>query len=329
MIVLLAGGILLRSRLPVVSFGVVATVTLAGVVLGLSRDPFAAAAWTLWPVAAKYGGGRRSTAVSTSLGVVVVLLGFTAGARSPDSLRFVLLSMLLLAGAWRLGVAMRRERTEAEHAARVENQRAVVAERLRVARDVHDVVSHSLGTVAVTAGVTAHVGSDPEQMRAKLRQIEELSRGALADLQAVLGMVREDEAPARRPQPGLAALPELAGRTTGAGVRVHLTVEDVSGLPSGTELAVYRIVQEGLANATRYAPGCRCVVTVRGTGDGVRVEVADDGGGGGEPVPGAGGFGLVGLRERVAALGGEFTAGPRPDGGFLVRAVLPGPEVAG
>lgn len=316
-------GTLLRSRWPVAAFGTVAAATLAGVLLGATWDPFVAAAWTLYPVAIAHGGAKTSRAVSIALGVVVAAMLTVGVSERQDVARYVIVSLLVLAGTWRLGEAVRRERQEAAHAERAEGARAVLAERLRVAREVHDVVSHSLGTIAVTAGVSAHVDADDAaKLRDRLTRIERTSKDALADLRAVLGTVRETPAE-RRPQPGVKELGALAERMRAAGIEVALTVRGTDGLPASTGLAVYRIVQEGLTNAVRHAPGCRCRVTVEARDGEVVVEVSDDGGKLVAPRHHEKGFGLIGLRERVESLGGELTSGPREQGGFAVRAVFP------
>ncbi|SDG65725.1 Signal transduction histidine kinase [Lentzea fradiae] len=325
--VLVVAGVLLRSRWPVVAFGVVAAATLAGALLGVTWDPFVAAAWTLYPVAIAHGGPCTSRAVTVVLGATVAVM-LTAGAGGQQEItRYVIVSVLVLAGTWRLGEAVRRERQEAAQAERAESARAVLAERLRVAREVHDVVSHSLGTIAVTAGVAAHVDTgDAERLRDRLTRIERTSKDALADLRAVLGTVRDAASPAeRRPQPGVKDLPALAQRMRAAGIDVTLTVRGTDGLPPSAGLAVYRIVQEGLTNAVRHAPGCRCRVTVEVLDGRVVAEVVDDGGTLAGTRHHEKGFGLIGLRERVESLGGELTSGAREQGGFALRAVLPLP----
>jgi signal transduction histidine kinase len=333
--VLLAAGLLVRSRVPVVSFWLVVVSTLTGAILGVTTDPFTAAAWTLCSVTAVRRERRLSSAVSVLLGVAIVAL-ILAGAPDLPNMRYALLSVVLLTGGWRLGAALRQARTEAEHAARTENQRALMAERLHMAREIHDVVSHSLATIAVTAGVGARAGSDPERLRPKLLQIEQISRHALVDLRSVLGVVRDgDTAAERGPQPGVESLPDLIDRAGRAGVPAELVMRGVADVPPGIGLAIFRIAQVGLTNAIRYAVGKPCRVTVTGTGSEVRVDVVD----GGDVAltssvssPAStygGGYGLLGLRERVESLGGEFSAGPGADGGFAIRATIPLPPPRG
>lgn len=326
LVALLIGAMLLRSYWPLAAFGVVTAVTIAGLALGSSSDPFLAAGWTLYPVAVTRGTPRSLSVVKASMGLIVVAIGLLGAADAQGALRYSLLSVLALGGAWLLGGTTRRATLESEHAARAERQAAVVAERLRVVRELHDVVSHSLGTITVTAGVATRVSADdPGRMRERLEQIEVVSRNALDELRTTLAAVRVGEEGAeRRPQPGAGDLPALAERARGGGIAVSMTVTDADALPAGIGLAVYRVVQEGLTNAVRHAPGTRCAVTVRGLGGEVAVTVSDDGG---EPrtPPDEQGYGLIGLRERVELLGGRFAAGPCPGGGFELRATIPVP----
>ncbi|WAL63446.1 histidine kinase [Amycolatopsis cynarae] len=330
----LVAGVLVRSRWPLAAFTLAAAATLAGLLLGATTDPFAAAAWTLYPVAVRHGGGFSPAVLTAVLGTLLFALTFLGSPRIAPVLRFALLSLLVLAGTWRLGAAVRRAREESGRAARAERDRALLAERLRLAREVHDVVSHSLSTIAVTAGVAAVTASgDAGRMRDRLADIERVSRAALGDLRGVLGTVREAAEPAEtaghRPAPGLQDLPELAERAWAAGTPVRLDVAGPEVVPAGLGLAVYRIVREGLVNIARHAPGARSVVTVGGGGGRIEVEVVNEATSEGTPPrSGEPGYGLLGLRERVESLGGRFTAGPRPEGGFRLHAVIPVPEEA-
>jgi signal transduction histidine kinase len=207
-----------------------------------------------------------------------------------------------------------------------ESQRRLGEERLRIAREVHDVVAHAMVAINVQAGVAAHrLDQDPEQARTALRAIKDASGEALADLRATLGVLRGDDAEAPvRPAAGLGDLDELAAGLRAAGVEVELDVGDVSGLPGAVQAAGYRIVQEALTNALRHAGAAHVRVRIRREGELVRVEVADDGGG--AAVNGAGGgsgSGVPGMRERAAALGGTLEAGPAAEGGWRVAAELP------
>lgn len=214
--------------------------------------------------------------------------------------------------------ALEREQAEA-------SRRAAADERLRIAQELHDVVAHSLGVIAVQAGVGMHVfDTDPAEARQALEHISRTSRASLAEIRRLLGLVRSGEASASyAPTPGLSDLPRLADEVAGAGLPVDLEVENrPDNVPPGVELAAYRIVQEALTNSLRHARAHLATVRLD-VGDGrVRVVVSDDGSGGnGSGRPG--GHGLVGMRERVAVYGGVLDVGPAPDGGFRVVATIP------
>jgi signal transduction histidine kinase len=205
-------------------------------------------------------------------------------------------------------------------------QRRLGEERLRIAREVHDVVAHAMVAINVQAGVAAHrLDQDPEQARSALRAIKETSGEALSDLRATLGVLRGEDAEAPvRPAAGLGDLDELAGGLRAAGVDVALEVGDVSGVPAAVHAAGYRIVQEALTNVLRHAGAAHVRVRVARDGAAVLVEVTDDGGGASANGAGGGsGSGLPGMRERAAALGGTLEAGPADGGGWRVAAMLP------
>jgi signal transduction histidine kinase len=204
-----------------------------------------------------------------------------------------------------------------------EAQRRLGEERLRIAREVHDVVAHAMVAINVQAGVAAHrLDQDPEQARTALRAIKDTSGEALTDLRTTLGVLRGEDAEAPLgPTAGLGDLDELAAGLRAAGVEVELEVSGVADLPGAVQAAGYRIVQEALTNALRHAGARHVRVRVGRDGGALRVEVADDGGG--APSNGGGGSGLPGMRERAAALGGTLEAGPVPGGGWRVLAELP------
>jgi signal transduction histidine kinase len=211
-------------------------------------------------------------------------------------------------------------------------RRAAGEERLRIARELHDVVGHHLSLINVQAGTSLHrFHRDPAQGEAALAAIKESSRDALRDLRATLGVLRQaDEEAPTAPAPGLDGIGELIGSARSAGLTVHSRVAGAADPPTEVGLAAYRIVQESLTNVSRHAPAAQVTVSVEdaGAADGpgeLRIEVADDGPGQGAGAPGHGvrGSGVRGMRQRARALGGELTAGPGPDGGFLVRARLP------
>ncbi|RSM59867.1 sensor histidine kinase [Actinoplanes sp. ATCC 53533] len=321
-----------RRVWPVPVFAVVLAASIAAAVTGVAGDLFVAAAFALYPVAVTQPARRwvptRAIGLLTCL---AVLAGSVAGlpAWARDAAGGVLLSGVLLGGAWTLGRAARERRAYAERSAAQLAERAVAGERLRIARELHDIVAHSMGVIAVKAGVAHHVmDKHPEVAREALGAIETTSRSALTELRQMLGVLRaesaDDAADAYAPQPGLAGLPVLAERAAATGVRVDLRVADLGSVPEGVELSVFRIVQEALTNVVKHAAPAACEVRVGRDGATITVEVTDDGPGRRQlPDDGGPGHGLVGMRERVTLYGGTFAAGPRPGGGFRVSASLP------
>jgi signal transduction histidine kinase len=206
-----------------------------------------------------------------------------------------------------------------------ETMRRVAEERLRIAREVHDVVGHGLATITLRAGVADRVAErDPAEVRAALRAIRQVSRESLSELSALLGVLRADGGAERAPAPDLEALPRLVDGLREAGMEVELEM-DANGdgaVPEVVGAAGYRIVQEALTNVARHAgPQARARVRLTRRDGVVEVEVRDDGPGASGPV--AAGGGLTGMRERAAAIGGRLEAGGTPDGGFRVWASLP------
>ncbi|MFI5805269.1 sensor histidine kinase [Streptomyces sp. NPDC051561] len=244
------------------------------------------------------------------------------------------LLVLLVAGV--TGYSLGERRRHAGALAAQAAAQAVTAERLRIARELHDMVAHSIGIIAIQAGVGSRViDTQPQEARKALSAIETTSRDTLSGLRRMLGALRQagpggvpagyqPEAVPLDPAPGLADLDRLAATTAAAGVRVDVEwVGERRPLPADLDLSAYRIVQEAVTNVVRHAGTRSCRVTVAHREAEIAVEVVDDGRGSGRP-PGAG-YGLVGMRERVALLHGEFTAGVRPGGGFRVAARLPLP----
>jgi signal transduction histidine kinase len=241
---------------------------------------------------------------------------------------------VVLGAAWVLGEQARRRREAAmvheDRARRLEAaegelaRRAVADERLRIARELHDVVAHSMSVIAVQAGTGRLVLDDePEVAREALATIETTSRSALAEMRRLLGVLRSDDDPGvLGPMPGLGDVAELAAQTAQAGLRVEVRTEgETRQLPVGADLAAFRIVQEALTNVRKHAGANRAWVVLRYTSDQLVLEVRDDG-----TSPGGcagGGHGLVGMRERAALYGGDLHASPLPGGGFGVIAHIP------
>ncbi|MEO3926964.1 histidine kinase [Micromonosporaceae bacterium B7E4] len=236
--------------------------------------------------------------------------------------------LVLLTATWILGRAVRERRAYASRSAAELARQATVDERLRISRELHDIVAHSMSVITVKAAIANHVAeSRPQEVRDALRDIEATSRGALAELRRTLGVLRTG-APGTPvefgPAPGLTELPGLLERAAAAGVVAELALE----LPAGAEppedvgRSVYRIVQEALTNVVKHAGPVRCRVAVAAAGVELRVEVTNEPG---RPVRPADpkGQGLIGMRERVHLYAGAFEAGPTADGGFRVSARLP------
>lgn len=226
---------------------------------------------------------------------------------------------------WLSGVFVRtrgeeRESVERSQALERAAVQAVADERARLARELHDVISHNLSVMVVqAAGARAAGDAAPDA----LEKIERSGRESLVEMRRLLGVLRSDNGDASLvPQPGVGALAELVDAVRGAGVELELSVEgDAHDLPPALDLSVYRIIQESLTNVLKHSAGGSARVRVRCQADSVEVEVTDDGRG--PSTPSGIGHGLIGMRERVAIFGGSLDAGPRPGGGFVVRARLP------
>jgi len=191
------------------------------------------------------------------------------------------------------------------------------------------VVAHSVSVMTVQAGAVRRLldrsGADPE-VREAVATVEATGREALTELRRAVGVLREEgEGPGMDPQPGVAELPALVARVKEAGLPVDLTIEgEPRPLPSGVDLSAYRIAQEALTNTVKHAGAASAEVRVCYGADALEVQVVDDGrGAAADPTPEGGGNGLVGMRERVALFGGDLVAGPRPGGGYEVKARLP------
>ena len=208
----------------------------------------------------------------------------------------------------------------------VATREAVAAERAAIARELHDVVAHHMSVMVVQAGAARAVGArNPAATAEALRQIEASGRTGLAEMRRLLEVLKaEEDGNGRAPQPGLARLGELLDAMRASGLPVEAVVEGTPRpLPPGVDLSAYRIVQEALTNALRHAGGASTRVVVRYEPDAVELEIGDHGPGPPEASEASAGHGLIGMRERVQLFGGELVAGPRPGGGFLVRARLP------
>jgi signal transduction histidine kinase len=233
--------------------------------------------------------------------------------------------LILLAAFVEIARVKRERHLELE---RTEKQKALAQadqERLLIARELHDVLAHNVSLINVQAGVALHLlDEQPDRARPALEAIKNASSETLREMRSVLDILRRPgEQPPRSPTAGVAGLDELVSRTQAAGISVDASVTgEPRGLPASVDVAVYRIVQEALTNVARHAHPAAALVSLAYGDDAIEIVVEDDGLRAGE-ANGSGGNGIAGMRERVTTLGGEFTAGPRPDVGFRVRARLP------
>ncbi|MFG1650846.1 sensor histidine kinase [Micromonospora sp. NPDC049275] len=316
-----------RRRWPIPVAVVISAVTTGALITGVIPN-FAAAAPALaiglsfYTVAVSTTTRRSLFSAAGCLALVSVALVLTAGDLWSRT-GAVVYAAVMIAPAWVIGWLLRERRALAARQGEHLVRQAAAEERLRVARELHDVVAHTLSLIVVKAAVANHVAeADPREAGAALRVIEETGRTALTDVRRVLGVLREGTPYA--PTPGLDELQVLARQAAIGGVDVRLDVrreESIGAVPESVGLTVYRIVQEAVTNVVKHAAPAACRATVTVTPDEVRVEVTDDGR---RPVLiGGEGHGLIGMRERVALHGGEFRAGPRSDGGFAVTASLP------
>ncbi len=287
---------------------------------------------------AAYSVGTYSRHRLLSLGVIiatatVIATVFHAGwPPLPDASAPYVIALSM----WLVGNAIRSRQLRADafadRATRLEREReqatreAVAAEHARIARELHDVVAHSVGVMVVQAGAARHILSkSPQQADEALRAVESSGREAMAELRHLLGLLnQDDDQVALAPQPGLDQLDSLVRRVGEAGLPVTLHVEGrTRPLPPGLDLAAYRVVQEALTNALKYAGLARTDVILDYREDELKIEVLDDGPGRSAAAGTGAGHGLVGMRERLALYGGTLEAGPRLERGYAVRAWLP------
>ncbi|MET9330281.1 sensor histidine kinase [Streptomyces cellulosae] len=339
-----------RHRRPL---AVLAVTTAAGVVaqpLGLVLSPLVAAPALVAAYACTlHVPGERRAAGAVALAAVALLAGSEplSGDHSwRDASRMgTVVAAPLVAGL--IGHAVRTRRAylaaveerarRAEESRELEARRRVAEERVRIARELHDLVAHQITLANAQATVAAHFfDSRPEQTRVSLRELVETTGHALDELRATVGLLRQtgdagDAMAPEGPAPGLARLPDLLESFRRAGLEVAVREEGrARALPPGVDLTAYRIVQEALTNVTKHAAGRGVRVGLDWGGGRLTVTVSDDGGAPAGPPALSDrppGYGLIGMRERAAAVGGELTAGPRPEGGFLVTARLPLPPV--
>jgi signal transduction histidine kinase len=352
----------LRRRWPVPVFGTAALASLAYYAAGFPDGPGWIGLFVALYTLTAYGDGRRSLSLATA-GITVLATGWliaSAGIMPRAAIGWVFFRIAASVMSAALGESVRSRRAvaaealerarQAERTREEEARSRVHGERLRIAREVHDTVAHAIAIINVQAGVTAYLlDQRPDRARAALVTIEQTSAQALHEMRAVLGVLR-DSRNGRAPHPGLGQVTELAAVAREAGLDVTLEASPAAApVPSAVDHTAYRILQESITNVIRHAGPTRVTVALDYGCDALEVRVTDEGGrdaaGAGAPHPaaggggggggdgggggggggsgGGGGRGIAGMRERCGLLGGELTAGPRPGGGFEVRARLP------
>ncbi|TDE22730.1 sensor histidine kinase [Actinomadura sp. 6K520] len=334
----------LRHRAPLAAMAATTTAGMLAPLLGLLLTPLIMAPAVISAYSLTVRTERRGTSAVLPASAALLATStalFDAISWKDASRMAVVAAFPLVAGV--LGHATRNRRAylaaveeraqRAEESRELEARRRVAEERVRIARELHDLVAHQITLANAQATVAAHLfDTDPEHTRKSLKELVETTGDALDDLRATVGLLRQsgDAAAPTEPAPGLSRLPTLLESFRRAGLEVSVHQEGTSRpLPPGADLTAYRIVQEALTNVTKHAGTGSAQVRLTWNRDRVTITVADDGGGA-RTAPNASpdrppGYGLIGMRERATAVGGRLTAGSRPEGGFLVSTELPLP----
>lgn len=328
--VLLALPLFWRRTAPLIAYGVsVSAIVMQGVT---SRDSPEGLEIIYWMTVGSYSVGAYTSRRRAWVGLGLAAVAYAVYALTNRNIRSGQVGELwagaffaaLMAAAWLVGVFVRSQRDARSTAGRIaaaetSARDAVAVERARLARELHDVVSHNLSVVVVqAAGARATGGGSAET----LEKIEQSGRDSLVEMRRLLGVLRDGEGGARlTPQPGIGDLDELCSRVRAAGVPVDMKLDgSLDGLSPALQLSVYRIVQESLTNVLKHAGTARAEVQVSVGDDTVTIDVLDDGAGTSGST--SGGHGVLGMKERAVAFGGRLTCGPRPGGGFEVHGVL-------
>jgi signal transduction histidine kinase len=306
---------------------------LGSLVFGMANLPDPAIQFTL-ALALYTVAAYRCRRISVPVVLVFVVVGALSFVLDDQAdLADIAVTYLVGVGAWVVGDSTRSQRERAAWLAQRqqdEAQRAAAEERVRIARDLHDVVAHHISVIAVQAEAAQEVlAAHPERAERAMATVAETARTALGELRRMLGLLRSDAG--RAPQPDLGAVDELVASVRGAGLAVEVrTIGPARPVDGVVGVTAYRIVQEALTNVLRHADARRACVDLAFDADALVIRVADDGRGPRAARPGAtnggGGQGIVGMRERVTVLGGRLETGPAPDGGFTVEARLPLPS---
>jgi signal transduction histidine kinase len=342
-----AGCVATRRLAPLTSLTVAVAAVACSYALGFDSSSFVLIAIVLYIVATRYPPARSARAMALAGATMALVIMFVP---KPLPVGYVrpgfwtlavetLIAVAIEALGWALGVAVHRQRgyieavrVRASQEVRTEREfaaRAAAEERLRIARELHDIVAHSMSVITVQAGVARYLLPEQEAETGRVFEtIESTGRQAMRDMRQLLGVLRrEGEDTPHSPAPGLADLNDLIVSTDAAGTRVELsTAGRPRPLPEGIELSAYRIVQEALTNVVKHAATDHARVRLVYEPEHLAIEVLDDGSGGDSPVPG--GHGLTGMRERAALHGGTLEAGPLPVRGYRVAARLPLPTLS-
>jgi signal transduction histidine kinase len=323
---LVTAAVAVRRRFPTIA-GVTGGVLVAVVAAfwGPPQVISQAIAWicTLYGLAV-WASPRRFAVGAATVAVAGFASGAAVGPTAANGVPWGLGTLVALLIARRV-VWDREQRAQiAERERDVAGREAVVEERARIARELHDVIAHNVSMIVVQAGAERRVlDGASASTHEVLQTIEQIGRSALTEMRRLLGMLRSDADDALAPQPGLGDVPRLVTQVREAGLPVDLRIDgERRELPVGIELSAYRIVQEALTNALKHAGEAHAAVRIRYGDDSLELEIVDDGAEEANRLAG-GGHGLVGMRERVALYGGRFDASPNPGGGFVVRAKLP------
>ena len=322
---IVTGAVAVRRRYPA-SVGLIAGFV-AALISGVWGPP-SLVSWGIAWICCMYGFAVWATPRRFAFGVAAITLASVASAVGPvslaNALQFGVITLIVMVLVRRVVGDRERRAQLAERERDLAAREAVVEERARIARELHDAIAHNVSMMVVQAGAERRVLDEKGgTTREVLETIERIGRGALTEMRRLVGMLRSDAAEPLAPQPGLDDLPTLVGQVCEAGLPVELHVDgERRELPVGIELSAYRIVQEALTNALKHAGESHASVRVHYGADSLELEIVDDGGGVPEPLS-SGGHGLVGMRERVALYGGHLDAGRRPSGGFAVRVLLP------
>jgi len=321
--------LLLRRRYPLPVLAVVLPASIAAQFVVGVLPPFALGL-ALYTVASHT---ERRVALRAGVAALVTLVVLLLVRNGFDARESVVHLIIFASATWILGDNVRTKRAYyrelEERAERLEREReeniqhAAAEEQERIARELHDVIAHSVSVMVVQAAAANDIFErQPERAREALRSIEESGRSALTELRRLLGIVRTHERGRLDPQPGLAALEELIEQVRATGLEVELELNGELGeLPSGVDLSTYRIVQEALTNTLKHAQATHVRVRLGRRAHELAIEVADDGVGPGKES--TNGHGLIGMRERVALLGGTLETGPGESGGFAVKVRFP------